>query len=166
MYCVKCRKITETQNIEKSTSKNGRPMKRGKCVECGKSKAQFVKAIEGGGFVNTIINKLPFEMHLPGHQFTGPGTKLDKRLNADDTYKEWSKPINRVDNAAYSHDLCYAKNQGTKTRNDICDTAMLSQLDGIYNPTLREKIDRAIVKPLITAKARFGWGQRKKKAPK
>lgn len=85
-------------------------MKRGKCVECGRTKTQFVKASEGGSFLNTIINKLPFEMHLPGHQFTGPGTKLDKRLNADGTYK----PINRVDNAAYNHDLCYAKNQDTK----------------------------------------------------
>jgi len=28
--------------------------------------------------------KFPGEMHLPGHNFTSPGTKLDKRLNKDD----------------------------------------------------------------------------------
>ena len=39
-------------------------------------------------------------MHLPGHNFTGPGTKLKKRLNPDLTPKEWSKPVNRVDEAA------------------------------------------------------------------
>ena len=48
-------------------------------------------------------------MHLPGHNFTGPGTKLKKRLNPDLTPKEWSKPINRVDKAAYHHDVFYLK---------------------------------------------------------
>ena len=48
-------------------------------------------------------------MHLRGHNFTGPGTKLYKRLNSDGTPEEWSIPINRVDNAAYPHDLCYSK---------------------------------------------------------
>ncbi len=164
MYCVKCRKVTETLDIETTTSRNGRSMKRGLCAICGRVKTQFVKAANGGSFLNTVINKLPFEMHLPGHQFTGPGTKLDKRLNADGTPKEWSKPINRVDSAAYHHDLCYAKNQDTETRNQVCDKDMLSQLEGIYDPTLRERMDRAVVKPLINAKAKFGWGR--KKAPK
>ena len=44
-------------------------------------------------------------MHLPGHNFTGPETKRYNRLNSDGTPKEWSIPINRVDNAAYHHDL-------------------------------------------------------------
>ena len=44
-------------------------------------------------------------MHLPGHKFTGPGTKLYKILKSDGTPKEWSTPINRVDNAAYHHDF-------------------------------------------------------------
>ena len=42
-------------------------------------------------------------MHLPGHNFTGPGTKLNKRLNLDLTPKSWSKPVNRLDIAAYHH---------------------------------------------------------------
>ena len=61
----------------------------------------------GGSFLNTLVNKLPFEMHLPGRNFTGPGTKLYKRLNPDGTSKELSIPINRVDNAAYHHDLLF-----------------------------------------------------------
>ena len=44
-------------------------------------------------------------MHLPGHNLNGPGTKLKKRLNPDLTPKEWSKPVNRVDKAAYHHDI-------------------------------------------------------------
>ena len=53
-------------------------------------------------------------MHLPGHNFTGPGTKLNKRLNPDGTPKELSMHINRVDNATYHHDLCYSKHDDTK----------------------------------------------------
>ena len=79
-------------------------------------------------------------MHLPGHNFIGPGTKLYKRLNPDGTPKEWSIPINRVHNAAYHHDLCYSKHDDTKTRNEVCDKTMLGELSGIINPTLRESI--------------------------
>ena len=38
MYCVKCRKPTETSDIHNAVSKNGRNMKRGKCVVCGVTK--------------------------------------------------------------------------------------------------------------------------------
>ena len=41
----------------------------------------------------------------PGHQFTGLGMMLDLRLNADKTPKAWSKPIDRVNDNAYGHDL-------------------------------------------------------------
>ena len=95
-------------------------------------------------------------MHLPGHNFTGPGTKLSKRLNWDGKTKEWSIPINRVDNAAYPHDLCYSKHDDTKTRNVVCDKIMLGELSGIVNPTLRERIDKSIVGKLIKAKVNFG----------
>ena len=64
-------------------------MRRGQYITCGKTKTQFVKkGAAGGRFLNTLVNKLPFEMHLPGHNFTGPGTKPHKRLNSDGTPKE------------------------------------------------------------------------------
>ena len=43
MYCVKCKKITDTSNIQNTDSKNGRNMKRGKCMICGTTKTQFIK---------------------------------------------------------------------------------------------------------------------------
>ena len=90
-------------------------MRRGQCVTCGQTKTQFIKRdATGGSFLNTLVNKLPFKMHLPGHNFTVPGTKVYKRLNPDGTPKGWSIPINRVDNAAYHHDLCYSKQDDTK----------------------------------------------------
>ena len=144
MYCVKCKKRTEKTNERMTTTKNNRHMKRGTCVVCGTTKTQFIKAPTGGSLLNKAINNLPVEMHLPGHNFTGPGTKLNKRLNPDLTPKKWSKPINRVDKA-------------------VCDKDMLKELEGIYNPSIREKMERGLVSTLIGAKARFGMEVREKK---
>ena len=74
-----------------------------------------------------------------------------------------SIPINRVDNAAYHHDLCYSKHDDIKTRNEVCDRTLLCELNGIVNPTLRERIDKAIVGKLIKAKVNFGLGHPIKK---
>ena len=43
MFCVKCRKATNTTDLRDAVSKNGRNMKRGKCVVCGTTKTQFRK---------------------------------------------------------------------------------------------------------------------------
>ena len=132
IYCVKCRKFTETKNVGKLQTSNNRELLQGICVVCGSKKSK----LSDKEFLNKAINSLPFEMHLPGHNFTRPGTKLNKRLNPGLTTKAWSKPINRVDQAAYHHDICYVRNKDTKTRNEVCDKEMLEELDGIYNPTL------------------------------
>ena len=105
-----------------------------------------------------MVNKLPFEKHLPGHNFTYPGKKLYKRFNPDGTPKEWSISINRIDNAAYHHDLCYSKDDGTKTKNEVCDKTMLGELNGIVNQSLGKRIDKSIVEKLIKAKVNFGLG--------
>ena len=38
MYCVKCKKATDTSNVQFDVSKDGRNMKRGTCVICGTTK--------------------------------------------------------------------------------------------------------------------------------
>ena len=144
-------------------------MRRGQCITCGNTKTQFIKRdAAGGSFLNNLVNKLPFEMHLPGHNFTGPETKLYKRLNPDETPNEWSIPINRIENAAYHHDLCYSKHDDTKTRNEVCDMTMLGELNRIVKPTLRERINKSVVGKLIKAKIDFGLGHpvKAKKNPK
>ena len=125
-YCVKCKRHTETNNLHHFifVAKNGRVMLKGTCAVSGKTKTQFV--ISGGGLFNKAVSNLPFELHISGHNCTGPETKLDRRLNPDGTPRDWSKPIKyRVDKAAYHHDLCYAKNPDTRTRNEVCDREML-----------------------------------------
>lgn len=56
---------------------------------------------KGAGLVNSIINKLPVELHLPGYQYCGPGTKLNKRLKRGDA------GINGLDKACKEHDIAY-----------------------------------------------------------
>ena len=136
---------------------------------CGKTKTQFVKCgASGGSFLHTFMNKLPFELNLPGHNFTCSGTKLNKRLNSDGTPKEWSIPINRVDNTAYHDDLCYSKYDNTNTRNHVCDCTILNELNEIMNPTLRKELINQELEKRINAKVNFGLGAtiKTKKNPK
>ena len=103
------------------------------------------------------MQKFPGELHIPGMNFAGPGTRLEYRLNDDGSPKSWSQPVDRVDQAAYYHDLAY--NEYTDTENiNIADREMLQQLDSIENPSIREKIEMAIVRPIINTKQRFGLG--------
>jgi hypothetical protein len=129
-----------------------------------------VKAAQGGDLVSSLNSvtsniKLPWakfsgEMHLTGHSFTGPGTRLDLRLNPDGTPKEWSKPVDRVDNAAYIHDLAYNQYSDTANRN-VADRTMINDLNNISNPSLRERIERSLVKPILSAKSSLGLGLKK-----
>ena len=82
MYCLKCQRVTETENTTTATSKNDRLIRRSQCIICRKTKTQFIKSdATSESFPNTLVSKFPFEMHLPGYNFTGPG-KNSKRLNA------------------------------------------------------------------------------------
>src|SRR6218665_2837711 len=119
LYCVQCERKSETRDLLNVKSKNGRPMLSGICTECGTTKTQFVKDAKRGdliGSLNSVTKNIklpwarfPWEMHLPGHSFTGPGTRLDLRLKPDGVPKTFSKPIDRVASAALRHDLTYAQ---------------------------------------------------------
>ena len=56
----------------------------------------------GSGVFNTLFNKLSNvmpELHLPGYNYCGSFTKLDKRLARDD------EPLNKFDAAYKEHDI-------------------------------------------------------------
>jgi hypothetical protein len=103
------------------------------------------------------LQKFEGEMHIPGMNWSGPGTRLDLRLNDDGTPKQWSMPVDRVDLAAYHHNMSYAAHSDTANRN-VADRATLNELDSISDPTARERIERAVIKPIISTKERFGLG--------
>lgn len=68
---------------------------------------------EGASVLDKIINVAPFEIHLPGYQFLGPGTHLEERLQRGE------RGINPLDNACLEHDIAYANpNNGDRTRAD------------------------------------------------
>ena len=151
LYCVKCRKKTESEAGGKTIkTKNNRFRLISNCCICGTKKSSFVKKQTGGDLVDVISSTIG-EIHLPGHNFTGPGTKLQERLERGD------KPVNRVDEISKKHDIAYSKNKDKKSRH-IADREMLQELDEITNPTTREKIERAVVKPIIKTKLKLGLG--------
>ena len=43
MYCLKCRPVTETENIATATSKNGRLMRRGHCINVVELRLNLLK---------------------------------------------------------------------------------------------------------------------------
>lgn len=76
-----------------------------------KTKSIKRKSKRGKGFIDKIIDILPFEMHVPGgYQYCGPGTKLEKRLKRGDP------GINPLDSACKEHDIAYDKSKDSKIR--------------------------------------------------
>lgn len=64
----------------------------------------------GRGLINNLIDKLPIELHIPGYQYCGPGTKLAKRLARGDP------GINPLDTFCKEHDTVYSKNHNIDVR--------------------------------------------------
>ena len=106
-----------------------------------------------GGDIQKFLAKLPFtttgipgELHLPGHNFVGPGTNLNIRLNTDlqskgktvNSPKEWSKPIDIDDEIAYLHDLAYREAENNLEKKHEADKIMLQQLNSITDPTIKK----------------------------
>ena len=85
---------------------------------------------------------------------------MNKRLDDADNPKPWSKPKNRVDEVCMRHDIDY-ENSTTLEEKHEANPEMLYNLSLIQNPTLREKVDRFIVKKMISAHLKLGLGNSK-----
>ena len=69
------------------------------------------KSIRGGKLdIQKALSKTGIEFHLPGYQFAGPGTKLQKRLQLG------QKGINRLDFIARTHDIDYSNAKTLKDK--------------------------------------------------
>ena len=155
-YCTYCNKEISKSNKAKHerTKIHNRNFYKGSDIQ--QSSSTIAKFIPG--FLKTKYG----ELHLPGHNFTGPLTRLDLRLDSNDKPLPDSIPINRVDQAAYKHDLAYrADDIRTRQKADI---DLIQDLNEIPNPTFREKFDKAIVKTAMKAKIVLG-GEVDNKAP-
>ena len=46
-----------------------------------------MRTYKGKGLVNSVVDKLPFELHLPGYNYCGPGRHLEELLKKGVTAK-------------------------------------------------------------------------------
>lgn len=63
-----------------------------------------------GRLINRAVDALPFEAHIPGYQFCGPGTRLAKRLARGD------EGVNSLDQACRTHDIAYHRHKDDEER--------------------------------------------------
>ncbi|KAL4107293.1 hypothetical protein QTP88_017660 [Uroleucon formosanum] len=116
----------------------------------------------GKGFVNSLINSLPFEAHIPGYQYCGPGTKLKKRLDRGD------KGINPLDSACRDHDIVYATSKNLDDRHKA-DKVLENRAweRYLFKDTLRkEKFVAYAVANAMKAKRKLGMGCKRKRSIK
>lgn len=108
--------------------------------------------------LNSLINKLPFELHLPGYNYCGPGTRLAERLARGD------KGINQLDEYCKQHDIAYNKSSNLVDRHkaDIILLKMAKKRATSSNTSSGEKIAANLVNTAMLAKVSAGAGLKKK----
>ena len=110
------------------------------------------KRKSGRGFLNTLINKLPVEWHIPGYNFCGPGTKLQQRLNRGDI------GINKLDEACKLHDIAYAKYVDAPSRHaadlDLANTAW--QRFKSWDASAGERAAALLITNIMKGKVKMG----------
>lgn len=113
-----------------------------------------VKTNSGTGLLNTVINSLPIELHLPGYQYCGPGTNLKKRLALG------QPGINGLDSACREHDIAYDKSNSLSDRgvaDSILEERAWSRV-GAKDADYKEKAAAWLVTTGMKAKRKIGAG--------
>jgi len=112
----------------------------------------------GCGLLNSAIDALPFELHIPGYQFCGPGTHLKKRLTRGD------RGINPLDAACREHDIAYSQSKDLADRHAADDILAVSARKRITarDSTLRERAAAAAVWAAMRTKTKMGMGLKTK----
>lgn len=106
IYCVKCKRKTNTTNIKTAQSKTNKKMVQGKCTVCNKMKSCFVSEaqIKKGGFIFTlpaILAAVGAAGSLAGGA-AGIATAVNKKKAADRMLEETKR-----------HNLVLEKKQGS-----------------------------------------------------
>lgn len=112
----------------------------------------------GKGLVNSIINNLPVELHIPGYQYCGPGTKLAKRLARGDP------GINPLDAACKVHDIAYSKNRNNLEARHLADKVLAEQAwqrVTSKDASFGERASAWAVTNIMKAKRKFGLGMKR-----
>ena len=118
----------------------------------GRSRLQYKT---GSGIVNSLINNLPFELHIPGYQYCGPGTKVIKRVARGD------QGINPLDAACKKHDLAYLRDRDNLSARHRADYELeQSAWKRVKSKeaSAGEKAAAWLVTNIMKSKQRFGMG--------
>lgn len=117
---------------------------------------------KGEGLINSIINKLPFELHIPGYEYCGPGTKLKERL------EKGQKGINPLDQGCRLHDIEYSKHKDLEGRHraDKALQKVAWQRVKADDSSFGEKAAALAVTGIMGAKRKLGMGVVVKKQQK
>ncbi len=95
------------------------------------------------------MNTIQGEYHLPGHNFTGPGTQLKYRLERGD------EPVNKVDALSLHHDMRYQFYGDSAFEVFRADVQYIGGAVGIvFSPTssFRERGEALLVGSVMTLK--------------
>lgn len=138
----------------------------------------YSKKIEGGGLlgdiagavvnkskdiVGTVVNKsidlLPVELHLPGYQYCGPGTKLTQRLRRGDP------GINKLDAACKDHDIAYSKysDSSNRAKADRILAERAWERAKSNDASFSERLAAYAVTGVMNTKSKLGRGIKKRK---
>ena len=109
--------------------------------------------------IHKLIGKLPRPKKgfvAPNYIYLGPYNPLDSQLEHDNTgkiTKFYDKPLNKVDEIAAGHDVCYKIKP--KNKNE-CDREMVKKLDNLNSNEMTKwgKLARLI----INSKQKLGFG--------
>ena len=102
------------------------------------------------------------EWHLPGHNFTGPGTKLKYRLERGD------EPVNKVDALSLHHDMRYEFYDSSFERFRADVQYIGGSIGIVFSPssTWRERGEAVLVGGIMTLKVASPGGRLLKLASK
>lgn len=116
----------------------------------------------GGSLLDKAINSLPFELHVPGYQYCGPGTKLKKRLKRGD------KGINPLDSACKKHDIVYSQYKKGDERREADRELGKEAWKRVKSAdaTIGERATALAVSGIMKAKSALGFGLKKSKLKK
>lgn len=122
-----------------------------------KSTSVSIHFKKGRGVVNKLINKLPIELHIPGYQFCGPGTKLEKRLIKGQT------GINPLDQACREHDIAYSQETNLQKRHEADKVLITKAVNRLKasDSSLGEKATALAVSGIMKGKVKMGMGSTK-----
>lgn len=187
-YCVKQRKKTDSVpgSERREIAKNGRPMIKSKCAECGSIKVRFIsggtnkgrmiRSDLSGGFIDIhkAIGKLPKPdggWTLPGHKYTGPYNDLENQLRYDPKTGEileiYDPPSGPTDVVSMQHDVDYsvcANSTNPKKCKNVADRKMVKALDAI--PFSNRQWGHWVARNIINTKQKLGLGLGKKSKKK